>query len=195
MVDFRHYHIAPLILVVLGISAALGKLSDVLQDHGLEHHGWVGGVSVVSLTAGFLKVYDQWLWRLPVLRLLVRVPCIAGNYRGQIEYVYEEVPQVKRIEAEITQTASHVHVCCKFFSTDTEGTETTKSRSIHADLFDRSGHWQLCMLYENEGERVRGSTAAHDGFAVLDVLEGGKALDGHYFTGRKTRGSMVLKRR
>ncbi|MBP6696538.1 MAG: hypothetical protein KA175_02895 [Flavobacteriales bacterium] len=176
------------------MSAGLGALSGFLQHHGVEHHGWIGGVSVVGLTGGLLKVYDQWLWRLPVFRWLVRVPCIAGNYTGRVEYIYKGTPGKKRIDAEVIQSASRVCVHCKFFSTDPALPETTKSRSIHADLVDRDGLWQLCMLYENEGERINATTSAHDGFAVLDVHARG-ILEGHYFTGRETRGAMVLERR
>ncbi len=194
MIDLNHYRIAPLILVVLGLSAGLGKLSEFLHTNIWEHHGWVGGVSVVSVIGGFLKVYDQWLWKFPVFRWLVHVPCIAGKYSGRIDYEFEDVQSTKRIKAVVTQTASRVSVYCRFFSTDPATAQVTKSRSIHAELVERDDHWQLCMLYLNEGERAKGSTSPHDGFAALDLFNGGLELSGHYFTGRKTRGEMVLKR-
>jgi|GEM_PF-3122341 len=190
----HHYRKGPLILTILFLSTIVGKGALWLQTHGWDHHGWLGGVSVASLVGGFLYVHDRYLWRLPGFNLLVDVPVVRGKYEGTVVYEYNGEQHTKRVVAEIRQRASHLGVCCRFSAEEERPQEETLSRSVHADLLDRDGHgrWQLCMLYQNEGERITGSTGAHDGFAALDLDPATGILKGHYFNGRKSMGIMEL---
>lgn len=190
----HHYRKGPLILTILILSTIVGKGALWLQTHGWEHHGWLGGVSVASLVGGFLYVHDRYLWRLPVFNLLVNVPVVRGAYEGQVTFHYQGTEGTKRVRVVIAQRATQVSVCCWFSAEEGRPQEETLSRSVHADLLDRDGHgrWQLCMLYQNEGERTNGSTGAHDGFAALDLDPATGAFKGHYFTGRKSMGIMEL---
>ncbi|MFT3885496.1 MAG: hypothetical protein QM724_08725 [Flavobacteriales bacterium] len=190
----QNYRTVPLILSILALAGALGKLSTLVHNHLWEHHGWIGGMSVVSVIGGFLALHDRYLWRFPVFNLLVNVPVVRGEYEGRVRYNYQGEDRAKHVRVDIRQRATHVSVCC-WFTAEGEGSqEETRSRSIHADLLDRDGHgrWQLCMLYQNEGDRITGSTGAHDGFAALDLELGTGILKGHYFTGRKGMGTMEL---
>jgi hypothetical protein len=190
----HHYRTVPLILVILLLSTLAVKISTWAQVHVWEHHGWTGGLSVVSIIGGFLVLHDRYLWRWPVFKLLVNVPVVRGTYEGRVSYNYQSKDQSKHVLVVIEQRATHVSVCCWFTSEGDASKEETLSRSIHADLIDRDGHgrWQLCMLYQNEGDRITGSTGAHDGFAALDLEVGTGILKGHYFTGRKSMGTMEL---
>ncbi len=194
MLNLHHYRPAPLILTILLLAAGLGKLSTFVHNHLWEHHGWLGGVSVTSLVSVFLVWHDRKLWRLPVFNLLVNLPVVRGKYEGEVCYEYQGEQRRKLVRVLIEQRATDVSVCCWFSAEVGLSQEDTLSRSVHADLLDRDGHgrWQLCMLYQNEGDRITGSTGAHDGYAVLDLDPGTGILKGHYFTGRKTMGSMEL---
>lgn len=190
----HHYRIIPLIVVILLLSTVALKLSTWFHHHVFEHHGWTGGISVVSIVGSFLALHDRLLWRYPVFNWLVNVPVVCGTYTGLIRYEYEGVECSKTVRALIKQRATSISVRCWFKAVDDARQEDTLSRSTHADLLDTDGHgsWQLCMQYRNEGERVTGSTGAHDGIAVLDLDPQTGALTGHYFTGRKGIGSMEL---
>jgi hypothetical protein len=190
----HHYRTAPLIVAILLLSTLAIKISTWAQDLGWEHHGWTGGISVVSVVGGFLALHDRYLWRWPVFNLLVNVPVVRGKYEGRVRYNLQGEDLSKHVRVVIQQRATHVSVCCWFTAERDGPTEETLSRSLHADLLDRdgNGHWQLCMLYQNEGDRITGSTGAHDGFAALDLEVGTGILKGHYFTGRKSMGSMEL---
>lgn len=190
----HHYRTTPLILIILLLSTAALKLSTWFHHHVFEHHGWTGGVSVVSIVGGFLALHDRLLWRYPVFDLLVDVPVVRGTYTGWIRYMYKGEECSKAVRAVIKQRATSISVHCWFKAIGDARQEDTCSKSTHADLLDIDGHgsWQLCMQYRNEGERVTGSTGAHDGIAVLDLDPVTGALKGHYFTGRKGIGSMEL---
>ncbi|MCB9179568.1 MAG: hypothetical protein H6590_09130 [Flavobacteriales bacterium] len=190
----HHYRTTPLIVTILLLSTLAIKISTWVQGHGWEHHGWTGGISVVSVIGGFLALHDRYLWRLPVFNLLVNVPMVRGEYEGKVSYNYEGEDRTKRVRAVIAQRATHISVCCSFAAEVDRPKEETMSRSIHADLLDRDGHgrWQLCMLYHNEGERTTGSSGAHDGFAALDLDADTGILKGFYFNGRKRIGTMEL---
>ncbi|MBL8000429.1 MAG: hypothetical protein JNL05_00590 [Flavobacteriales bacterium] len=191
----HHYRTTPLILVILLLSTLVIKISTWAQGHGWEHHGWTGGISVVSVVGGFLALHDRLLWRFPVFNWLVNVPVVRGEYTGTIRYVYDGEERAKDVQAVVKQRATSISVQCSFRAIGDARQEDTRSRSTHADLFDTDGHgsWQLCMQYRNEGERVTGTTTAHDGIAVLDLDLATGALKGHYYTNRKTMGSMELR--
>ncbi len=190
----HHYRTVPLIVAILLLSTLVIKISTWAQGHGWAHLGWTGGISVVSIVGGFLALHDRYLWRLPLFNLLVNVPVVRGKYEGKVSYNYQGEDRTKHVRVEIEQRATHVSVCCWFTAEGGVRQEETLSRSIHADVLDRNGHgrWQLCMLYQNEGERITGSTGAHDGFAALDLDAGTGILKGHYFTGRNSMGTMEL---
>src|SRR5690606_15798956 len=136
----QNYRTVPLILAILALAGALGKLSTLVHNHLWEHHGWIGGMSVVSVIGGFLALPDRFLWRFAAVKLLVNVPVVRGEDEGRVGYNYQGADPAKRARVDSRQRATHVSVCC-WFTAEGEGPqEDTRSRSIHADLLDRDGH-------------------------------------------------------
>ena len=71
-------------------------------------------------------------------------------------------------------------------------TQESNSGSIIALLKDLNGKKYLIYTYQNNSRaEIQDRRPIHYGTAMLDVSDP-KRLDGNYFTGRKSRGLMVL---
>ena len=148
-----------------------------------------------TLVMSILCAYDKWLWKFPILRFLVKIPDISGQYSGEIKYHRDNQDQSKSCCLKIQQTASQIKVKCSF---DRQKENSTFSESKEALLIqDDLGNHSLLYYYYNEGSYKAGDTLdQHDGLTRLNISSAHKKieLEGYYFTRRnpQTKGRIKV---
>lgn len=150
-----------------------------------------------SFTVGavvlILTVYDQWIWRLSLLRWVPgRPPLLRGTWAGTLTSTYVppgDTAPVSPIQVflTVTQSASALSV--------TLLTAESRSRSLTCALDESSpDFWVMSATYVNTPQlQFQDRSRIHHGSMVLD-LHGSppQALDGAYWTDRDTKGQIVL---
>lgn len=146
---------------------------------------------------GLLVIYDQYLWKLPVLSHLVTVPNIHGRYKGHLTSSYDGVDNTVECRIEINQTASQLHVTGYFKGIT--GDITSSNSIVQSIKTGEDGFYHLYFVYDNSGSNVSGKLPAHKGLNYLKVIrkEGTKKykLSGNYFTDRdpQTKGEISVE--
>ncbi len=196
--NFRYYKIELLISVILLMSAGIDLgieklLIPYMTDHNMTFLRAPGNAALIG---SFLFFYNNFLWRLPVFNLLVKVPNLNGRYKGKINYEFQGVAGQKDCVVEIIQTASSIKIHSYF---DNGAGEKTKSKSLVESIEEEDGFYHLYLYYFNSGSKDTGKLDCHEGANMLKFIpehEGSpKKLTGHYFTSRKiqTRGEMNVE--
>ena len=192
-INFRYYNTYLLISVVVILWGAISGMLSWFWNYGL-----LQGVAPITLIFAFLFVYDKWLWKYPILGLLVRVPNITGEYTGSVEYSLDGRKQSKACALEIRQSASHIKVRCTFGCPGDTQTTSDSKEALFTE--DELGGYKLLFYYENYGSQLkRDILDPHYGFNILDVkrVNGEIRLEGIYFTNRnpQTRGNLTVVRK
>ena len=165
-----------------------------------------GGVSVkpswvrhtltaLSLLLLLVGVIDRWAWRLPFLQpWLVTRPVLIGTWKAEL------VPDPED-DSSGSASVEAFMVVAQTLSTLSMRLLTAESSSeLIADSITRGkdGRFRVVGAYVNEPRlQLRGrSSEIHNGAFILDVHgEPPHAMDGHYWTDRRTRGTLRLKGR
>lgn len=181
--------------LVLGGSAVLGAwgLHSALGPLPWTIPWWVDTPSVLGFYAGFWKLFDARVWRMPRLHAwkLVDVPNISGSWTAKLRTIYDEEPITVEGTVEIEQTWSRISIMAHWPNSD--------SYSVSAVLQTGPGlRPQLIYTFVNEPKATAVATMEmHRGTTWLGIDTPADALEGHYYTGRGRRqvGEMVLTRR
>ncbi|OMD35682.1 hypothetical protein [Paenibacillus odorifer] len=143
-------------------------------------------------------LFKQFIWKkFPHLfhPWLCTVPYIGGKWEGMIFSDYIDKDTQKKV-APIPTTMEIKHEFDKI--NVTLETQKSYSSSYTSDIWiDEAGRKYLCYTYYNDADENRDTNPNHDGTAKLRIkvnAEGEPFLEGHYFTGRSTTGSMKFKR-
>lgn len=157
---------------------------------------WVRFFSLATIVSAIgLVVFDQFLWRLPLLQRLQKVPRnLRGTWRGDLVSYWVDPDTGERIAPKvcylvIRQTASRMSAVLM--------TDESKSRSTSAVLDSVDAQWTLAYMYLNKpGMSVHERSKMHHGSTILEVsgLPAGK-LEGRYWTDRDSRGELFMKQR
>lgn len=146
---------------------------------------------VVGVAGGLVWLYDVWLWRVPPVAWLVKRPDLRGTWRGEIRSDWvnpetgEKVPPISAFMC-ITQTASALHL--RQFTA-----ESMSMTRAAAFVPEEDGAHSLAAVYHNDPRSdVRHRSPIHYGGLRLRVT-GADALEGDYWTDRKSSGRLVLK--
>lgn len=160
-------------------------------------YGLLQGTGPIVVIMFFLTLYDRWLWKWPILKLMNTVSDLNGNYEGEIDFYWNGQDMKKGCSMEIKQTCSNIKVKAIF---NKEGENNTQSVSTEAFIkTDEAGDQHLFFYYHNRGSCKDGDTLdPHDGLNVLEILCKKKVitLKGYYFTNRnpQTKGRMEVTR-
>jgi len=188
-IRFTYYKpqvLVPLIVILWACSSWLLSLTN---------NELIRGVAPTTIVITLLSIYDRWLWKLPLLRLMNTIPNLNGVYHGNIEYNFNGRDDTKACTLRIVQTCSTIKVTATF-NKDAEN----ETQSVSSEAFivtDSSGEHQLHFYYRNKGSCKAGDTLEqHDGINIMDIIicEGMVKLDGYYFTNRspQTKGCMKV---
>jgi hypothetical protein len=197
--NLRYYKITPLIVLILllsaGIDYAISNLLIPLTENIFNLQNY-RAPATTSLIGGVLFIYNGFLWRFPVFNLLLKVPDIAGRYKGKIKYEYNGKMGKKKCVIEVTQTASKIKIH-SYFNNDND--EKTSSKSLVEDIKkDEDGFFEIYFFYLNSGSKIDGVLDCHEGANTLRFIpaknDKSQKLVGHYFTNRQnqTRGEIEV---
>ena len=143
--------------------------------------GYIG--EVIGATAIIMSVFNKCAWKWKVLRWTHDLPVFKQKYDGKFVSDYDK--KTRKASIEIEQTFLKINVQMK--------TKESSSGSIVASLKDLHGKKYLIYTYQNNPHaEIQDRSPIHYGTAMLDVSNP-KRLEGNYFTGRKSRGSMMFE--
>lgn len=153
------------------------------------------GVGPAVIAGGLLALYDSYLWKYPVFRILCTVPNLNGVYEGGIQYKLKGKDSWKDCTIAIKQTCSNLKIKADF---KRPGEDDTQSESrVSVIKTDEVGEHKIYFLYHNGGSHKSDTILdAHDGVNILNVeIEDTViCLKGHYFTNREqqTKGTIEV---
>lgn len=141
-------------------------------------YGYIG--EAIGATAIIMLIFDKYAWKWKLVRWMHDTPILAKKYTGTFISNYDNVERSGEII--INQTFLNVSVQLV--------TNESKSRSLTASLNNVQGVLYLIYTYQNDPRaEIQNRSPIHYGTAMLDVSNPA-ILEGNYFTGRNSRGSM-----
>lgn len=181
----------------LGVAAVLTVylVQWGLSEADITLPWWFAAPGILGMYWGLFEVFDRWLWRWPLVRLVagVRIPDIQGSWTGTVEQTSGEGSGERSASVEIKQRWSAISIALR--------TAESTSRS-HVAGFETEPAGEAALVYEylNEPRADAVETmATHRGFARVSLEKAGAQvarLHGDYFTGRgrETVGVIDLSR-
>jgi hypothetical protein len=175
-------------LVVVGFAAGIWSVAGSPT--------WLRGYAAAVIVAILVfALWEYWLWRLPLMQRLPRVPrCIEGTWAGTLTSLWtdpatERRPDEKRVFLVARQTASRVTVVLL--------TEESTSQSSIARLSQDEMGLSLAYMYSSRPDsRVAHRSTMHNGSAFVEISGSPAArMRGRYWTDRYTRGELDLPER
>ncbi|PGY94668.1 hypothetical protein [Bacillus cereus] len=143
-------------------------------------------------------IFKKFLWGIcPNLFYKIRVtnsPYLGGNWTGYLhsDYIY---PETNKTGDPIKASMKIIH---KFDCIRIQlETNQSYSSSYASDITEDGGEQKyLCYLYVNDADKDRHLNPKHDGAVKLRIKENDELiLEGNYWTGRKTTGTMKFERK
>jgi predicted pore-forming effector associated with SMODS systems len=140
-------------------------------------------------------ISTKWLWRLPMLQgWLVPFPDLQGIWQGEIRSTWTDPKEnraLRPIPAIFVIKQDFLSISCTMHTKESDS--YSSAALISRD--DESGRLRLSFNYTNKPRAtVRDHMAIHYGAAVLQIGNGPKrALEGEYWTSRRTTGEISLK--
>jgi hypothetical protein len=165
----------------------------VVQGHPPSKDYWRPFSTVVTIVAFALLLWERYLWRWPILRLLGKRPNLRGTWKGILQSDFEDPETKKRhkpVEVYLVVRQTYSTLDVRLFSKE------SSSVSLSANLSaDSAGIYTLAVTYLNTPNalKLERSPISHGG--MLLNLRGDSSvqqLDGKYWTDRKTLGEVTL---
>lgn len=157
---------------------------------------WLRFYSVaVFIAVSFLTMWDYWIWHLPFVQNLPKVPRdLRGTWKGTLESFWIDpstglTPPIKNAYLVIKQSASTISVVML--------TNESRSKSSLASISDDGVSASLDYMYLNRPDsRFEPQSSMHHGSTSLNIV-GRPAirLRGRYWTSRDSKGELVFEQR
>lgn len=143
--------------------------------------GFIG--EAISAAAIIMAVFNKWAWRWRWLSWLHDVPKLTKKYKVEFISDYDSVKRLGTVKIDQTFLSVAVQL----------NTDESSSRSLTASFSTVQGVPYLIYTYQNDPRaEIQDRSPIHYGTAMLNVSNPVQ-VDGNYFTGRKSRGSMKLE--
>lgn len=195
---FKYYKTTTLIIVIIVLSGVIelcvGKWINPFLAAYLPAGSHFRVPTTVSILGLFFVLYNLYLWKLPVLKLMMDVPNMSGRYQGKVKYVWGGENKEKECFIEVIQTSSKVKIHT-YFSDGVN--ENTSSKTLIEEIkHEEDGFFDIYAFYLNSGTKQNGGLDCHEGANKLRYFPGNAKtparLMGHYFTNRQeqTRGEI-----
>lgn len=164
-------------VILFALRCAISWESIISSVSIYDLFGYAGeAISVAVIFTGF---YEKFLWRINPFE---KTPKLAKRYRGTLKSSYDNIERT--VSLEIQQTLMSVHI--------TLISNESKSKSLSASIDEVLGEMQLTYCYLNTPKsEYRYRSEIHYGTATLSITNP-TALEGQYYTDRKTTGDMVF---
>ncbi len=149
---------------------------------------------VVTIYVVVSFIFTQWLWRWRMFQgWLVRIPDLQGTWEGELQSTWvnpetkQGIPSLRMILV-IRQTFSSI--TCTMFTKESQ----SDSRAAKIERDQESKAVTISYNYTNRSKAtIRHRSPIHDGAAHLRVVTTPvRMLEGEYWTGRCTTGTMKL---
>lgn len=176
-------------LVIMVFVAGIWISGDTPRFQWLRFYS--AAVMVVLLA---LAAWDYWLWRLPLVQRVARVPRdIHGTWKGSLDSFWKDAagssPPKKTVYLVVRQSAWRVSVV---LITD-ESRSTSSLARVLSDGVTASLEY---MFLNRPDSRVEAQSRMHHGSASLDITgRPATRLRGRYWTNRDSRGELDFKER
>jgi hypothetical protein len=177
----------PLYLAGFAIVSAIA-LSWVLQK--LHWPGWLDAPATAGFYGLYYELFRHRLWKAAIFRKwgCVRVPVLAGRWKGHVVTSFDEAKGKHSVTATILQDWTHMQVRV--------ASAYSKSKSIVGTILTSD---EIVVDYEYKNEPLPGAVEtmhAHRGTASLVLSSDGQQLSGDYYSGRDRQnfGSLHLEK-
>lgn len=186
--DRTNVHI---LLFLISIASAWGFVS-LCNYLGWTPYWWIDTPSVFGFYGIFFGLFNNCLWKIPLLRKigLIETPNLNGHYEGEIKTSYDDFQTPKKVQYEIVQKWNKILI---FSETETS---TSKSLTAAFSLSDVNRK-SIVFSYQNTPKIDAHQTMnTHCGFADF-YFNNTDAIIGEFFNGRnrKTYGKIVLRKK
>ncbi len=176
--DSNERRVVPFFLAAVAIALAW-MLSRSLAAIQLSLPWWVDAPSSMGFYGAFYALFDRRLWRSRFLRKLglVRVPNLAGRWRGYLTSSFDEHVQHLDVQVQIFQTWTQISIVLS--------TATSQSRSCVA-VIQAVDPDSIALIYQYENQPQASAPKTmhmHYGTAMLRISNG-SLLTGDYYAGR-----------
>jgi hypothetical protein len=159
-------------------------------------------LGTVFSAAGITLLLDMVIFKTLIWKLcpdffyklsITNIPFLGGEWEGTLEsdYIFpdtgESIPPISS-SLYIKHKFDRIHIIME--------TDKSHSSSYISGITEDEGKQKfLCYLYGNDADKDRHINPKHDGATRLRIKHDGEILlEGHYWTGRKTTGSMKFRR-
>lgn len=134
----------------------------------------------------FLLAFDRWLWRWPVIRLLVSRPILHGTWKTELRTSYRQRAD-ETIEAYLVIDQTYSGICVRMLF------DRSQSVSVSGDLVQEDGHCVLYYVFRSDKHALEPATNSPSrGAADLKVeTEPSVHLEGDYWMEVGTKGRIV----
>lgn len=182
------------ITVVIGISLWLGLcyLGNI-QPMDLKESVKLMTTSGVIVYFGRI-IYFKWFWKMKPFYFAHKTPVLAGEWTGKLVSDYRQKETVKPIEKDIKVIINQPNISEVFVK---QITDESYSKS-YADSIEVDEHNDVLLTYSylnepNADVRHRSEISFGSVRLTMDTKDSDK-LKGNYWTDRKTRGRIELKK-
>jgi hypothetical protein len=153
---------------------------------------------IVFIITVIVVPFSKYLWKLKIFQgWLVHIPNLNGTWTGYIEsdYINKETGKaIDPIYTELTIKQSLLNISCTMETNEMKSKNTLSGFNIDKDSQTR----QLIYVYLSEpNQKIQERSRIHRGTIIFDIdKENNKdiILKGNYWTGRKTSGTMILRK-
>jgi SMODS-associating 2TM, beta-strand rich effector domain len=176
--DSNERRVVPFFLAAVAIALAW-MLSRSLAAIQLSLPWWMDAPSSMGFYGALYALFDRRLWRSRFLRKLglVRVPNLAGRWRGYLTSSFDEHVQHLDVQVQIFQTWTQISIVLS--------TATSQSRSCVA-VIQAVDPDSIALIYQYENQPQASAPKTmhmHYGTAMLRISNG-SLLTGDYYAGR-----------
>ncbi|MCJ7570793.1 MAG: hypothetical protein MUO82_02805 [Candidatus Thermoplasmatota archaeon] len=189
--DSNERKIIPISLAIFSVIFAwtLNRILNLLQ---YNPPWWFDVPSFMGFYGLLYLIFDNYLWRVPILKKmgLVNVPDLNGRWEGHITSSFTNNAKIYNATIMVYQKWTKISICLEM--------QHSKSRSLSASiLVEDSNEIVLNYEYLNEPKpNARNSMNIHRGTTRLILSSDLRELEGDYYSGRgrQNYGSLKFKR-
>jgi hypothetical protein len=152
----------------------------------------VGLVSVAIMIGS--TVFEKWLWKTKLGRLVGCPPDYSGEWNGTITRIIKSSPEKKdEVKIKVLITQNLLDIEWYQVGYNEYGSIDTESNLLFGEVIDNQRKWScICGLYEVTRKDV--GHVMHYGSQLVDVSKDGKTIDGSYCSTVGNVGRLELSR-
>ena len=134
----------------------------------------------ITCTTIIMSIFNKFAWKWQLFQYIHDVPVLKKTYEGKILSTHDGIER----DGKMFINQSFLNVSVRLT------TNESQSRSVTSYLDIGEGFCRIIYTYQNEPHaEIQDRSPIHYGTAILNVCDT-EIMEGDYFTGRRTTGSM-----